>query len=441
MIVSGSQQGLDLLAKVLVDPGDRVLVETPTYLGALQAFSLFGPRFVAVASDAEGLLPDALDDAMRGAKFLYCLPNFQNPTGRLLPLDRRQALVERARALDLLILEDDPYGALSYDGETPPAIRTLAPERTVYMGSFSKVLAPGLRIGYVIAPPALRAKLVQAKQATDLHTATLSQQAVFEVVKNGFLDGHIPSIRALYRDQCEAMLAALARHMPEGVRWNRPRGGMEPAARRHVPVGGVAARHGCHRGAGAGGREQCRVRPRCAFLCGRPGVRVLAAGLRHRAAAAHRRRGGAFGTGDSRAGMSAAARSPHGLAGGWLGRRVVYGRCASPSQRTSQLSTGDRWRAGSLANTRSSDTSILCSLSSASEGNTGRSLISRSPRASPRRPGNPACGTRISRVQGSPGSIVTVSTPPGTGTSISPPISIRNALMGRSITRLRPWSA
>lgn len=226
MIVSGSQQGLDLLAKVLVDPGDRVLVETPTYLGALQAFSLFGPRFVAVASDTEGLLPDALDDAMRGAKFLYCLPNFQNPTGRLLPLARRQALVERARALDLLILEDDPYGALSYDGETPPAIRTLAPERTVYMGSFSKVLAPGLRIGYVIAPPALRAKLVQAKQATDLHTATLSQQAVFEVVKNGFLDGHIPSIRALYRDQCEAMLAALARHMPEGVRWNRPRGGM-----------------------------------------------------------------------------------------------------------------------------------------------------------------------------------------------------------------------
>lgn len=226
MIVSGSQQGLDLLAKVLVDPGDRVLVETPTYLGALQAFSMFSPQFVAVASDEEGLLPDALNESMRGAKFLYCLPNFQNPTGRLLPLERRQALVERARDLDLLILEDDPYGALSYDGETPPAIRNLAPERTVYMGSFSKVLAPGLRIGYVIAPPALRAKLVQAKQATDLHTATLSQQAVFEVVKDGFLDTHIPSIRVLYRDQCEAMLAALTHHMPAGVRWNRPRGGM-----------------------------------------------------------------------------------------------------------------------------------------------------------------------------------------------------------------------
>lgn len=226
LIVSGSQQGLDLLAKALVDPGDTVLVETPTYLGALQAFSLFAPRFVAVAADEEGLLPDALDASMRGAKFLYCLPNFQNPTGRLLPEARRRRLAERARELDLLILEDDPYGALSYDGETPPSIRSLAPERTVYMGSFSKVLAPGLRLGYVIAPPALRAKLVQAKQATDLHTATLSQLAVFEVVKDGFLDAHIPTIRKLYRAQCAAMLAALAQHMPVGVRWNRPRGGM-----------------------------------------------------------------------------------------------------------------------------------------------------------------------------------------------------------------------
>jgi len=226
LIVSGSQQGLDLIAKVLVDPADRILVETPTYLGALQAFSVFSPQYVSVASDADGLLPEAMDESMRGAKFLYCLPNFQNPTGRLLPLERRRQLVERARELDLLILEDDPYGELSYEGEHLPAIRSLAPERTVYMGSFSKVLAPGLRIGYVIAPPALRAKLVQAKQATDLHTATLSQQAVYEVVKDGFLDTHIPTIRALYRDQCQAMLAALEHHMPQGVRWNQPRGGM-----------------------------------------------------------------------------------------------------------------------------------------------------------------------------------------------------------------------
>lgn len=226
LIVSGSQQGLDLLSKALVDPGDTVLVETPTYLGALQAFSLFGPKFIPVAADEDGLLPESMDESMRGAKFLYCLPNFQNPTGRLLPEARRRQLAQRARDLDLLILEDDPYGALSYDGETPPSIRSLAPERTVYMGSFSKVLAPGLRLGYVIAPPALRAKLVQAKQATDLHTATLSQMAVYEVIKDGFLDTHIPTIRTLYRDQCQTMIDALERHMPQGVRWNRPRGGM-----------------------------------------------------------------------------------------------------------------------------------------------------------------------------------------------------------------------
>jgi len=226
LIVSGSQQGLDLLAKVLVDPGDTVLVETPTYLGALQSFSLFAPKYVSIASDEDGLLPEALTESMRGAKLLYCLPNFQNPTGRLLSEARRYRLAERARELDLLILEDDPYGELSYDGATPPSIRSLAPERTVYMGSFSKVLAPGLRLGYVIAPLALRSKLVQAKQATDLHTATLSQMAVYDVIKDGFLDTHIPTIRALYRDQCAAMLAALAQHMPAGVRWNTPRGGM-----------------------------------------------------------------------------------------------------------------------------------------------------------------------------------------------------------------------
>ncbi|WP_153112180.1 PLP-dependent aminotransferase family protein [Propionivibrio limicola] len=226
LMVSGSQQGLDLLAKVLINPGDTVLVETPTYLGALQAFSLFSPKYVSIAADADGLLPEAMDASLRGAKFLYCLPNFQNPTGRLLPEDRRRRLAEKARELDLLILEDDPYGELSYAGDTPPSIRSLAPERTVYMGSFSKVLAPGIRLGYVIAPEALRAKLVQAKQATDLHTATLSQMAAYEVVKDGFLDSHIPTIRELYGKQCQAMLDALERHMPEGVTWNRPKGGM-----------------------------------------------------------------------------------------------------------------------------------------------------------------------------------------------------------------------
>jgi 2-aminoadipate transaminase len=226
LMVSGSQQGLDLLAKVLIDPGDRVLVETPTYLGALQAFSLFEPKYVSIPSDDDGVIPEAMGESLRGAKFLYCLPNFQNPTGRLLAEERRYQLAQKARELDLLILEDDPYGELSYAGDTPPSIRSLAPERTVYMGSFSKVLAPGIRLGYVIAPEALRAKLVQAKQATDLHTSTLSQMAAYEVVKDGFLDLHIPTIRKLYSDQCQAMLSALSRQMPEGVRWNAPKGGM-----------------------------------------------------------------------------------------------------------------------------------------------------------------------------------------------------------------------
>ncbi|MDR0577521.1 MAG: PLP-dependent aminotransferase family protein [Candidatus Accumulibacter sp.] len=226
LIVSGSQQGLDLLAKALIDPGDRVLVETPTYLGALQAFSLFGPRFVSIASDADGLMPETLSEPLRGAKFLYCLPNFQNPTGRLLAEERRHRLAEKARELDFIILEDDPYGDLSYAGGAPCSIRSLAPERTVYMGSFSKILSPGIRLGYLIAPDVLHAKLVQAKQATDLHTSTLSQMAAYEVVKDGFLEGHIPAIRKLYGDQCRAMLDALSRHMPDGVRWSSPKGGM-----------------------------------------------------------------------------------------------------------------------------------------------------------------------------------------------------------------------
>lgn len=226
LIVSGSQQGLDLLAKALINEGDKVLVEAPTYLGALQSLSLFSPHYVPIAADEEGLQPEALTDDMRGAKLLYVLPNFQNPTGRLLSQSRRHALVQRARELDFLILEDDPYGALSYDGHVPPSIRSLAPERTVYMGSFSKVLAPGLRLGYVIAPPALRSKLVQIKQATDLHTATLTQMAVYEVLKTGILTHHLPEIRTLYAAQCTAMLEALKRYMPEQVRWNSPRGGM-----------------------------------------------------------------------------------------------------------------------------------------------------------------------------------------------------------------------
>ena len=231
MLVSGSQQALDLLGKVLINPGQPVLVETPTYLGALQAFNLFEPIYRSVASDEEGLLPEAITaELAKDAAFLYALPNFQNPTGRTLHEDRRRALIDRAIALNLLVIEDDPYGDLRYRGEAQPSLLSLAThagcENVVRLGSFSKTLAPGLRLGYIAAPTALISKLIQAKQATDLHTATVTQMAVYEVIKDGFLDTHVPKTCALYRHQCDAMLAALKEHMPAGVTWTTPEGGM-----------------------------------------------------------------------------------------------------------------------------------------------------------------------------------------------------------------------
>ncbi|AXF86129.1 2-aminoadipate transaminase [Ephemeroptericola cinctiostellae] len=227
IIVSGSQQALDLIAKVFIDPNDKVLVETPTYLGALQAFSMFDPAYVSVDSDEHGLIPEALTaEVTKDAKFLYALPNFQNPTGRMMSEERRQTLVEKAREHDLLVVEDDPYGALWYEAAPPASLLSRMPERVIHMGSFSKVLAPGLRLGYLIAPIEITKKFEQAKQATDLHTSTIAQRVVYEVVKDGFLDEHIPSIRERYKNQAHAMLDALTAYMPKGVTWNQPAGGM-----------------------------------------------------------------------------------------------------------------------------------------------------------------------------------------------------------------------
>lgn len=227
LITTGSQQGLDLLGKVLLDVDSKLLVETPTYLGALQAFSLSEPKFVSVPSDDHGLVPSALTrDYTDGARFIYCLPNFQNPTGRRLPLERRKELVRIATAAGLLLVEDDPYGALSYSGEQLPTLLSMNPKGVVHMGSFSKILAPGLRVGYLIAPEELHRKLVQAKQAADLHTPSFTQRIVHETIKDGFLDQHIPKIRDLYASQCRVMLDAMQQHFPSTVSWNQPEGGM-----------------------------------------------------------------------------------------------------------------------------------------------------------------------------------------------------------------------
>ena len=226
LMVSGSQQALDLLGKVLIDEGSRVLVETPSYLGALQAFSLYRPQFVSVETDEHGLIPRSVDPVAQGARLLYALPNFQNPTGRTLSVERRLELVETCARHGLPLIEDDPYGALSYNGEPLPKMVTMNPDGVIYMGSFSKVLTPGIRLGYVVAPQPLVRQLELVKQAADLHTSQLTQMVVHEVIKDGFLQRHIPTIRTLYANQCQAMLTAMTEHFPPGVSWTEPEGGM-----------------------------------------------------------------------------------------------------------------------------------------------------------------------------------------------------------------------
>ncbi|MFZ6759000.1 PLP-dependent aminotransferase family protein [Undibacterium sp. Ji50W] len=226
LMVSGSQQGLDLIGKVLVDEGSKVLVETPSYLGALQAFSVYRPEFESVDTDEHGVVPASVAAKGAGARLMYALPNFQNPTGRTLSVERRFELVETCARMGIPLIEDNPYGDLCYSGEPLPKMLNMNPGGVIYMGSFSKVLTPGIRLGYVVGPTPLIRKLEQAKQAADLHTAQLTQMVVHEVIKDGFLTEHIPTIRALYAKQCNAMLEAMSKHFPESVQWTRPEGGM-----------------------------------------------------------------------------------------------------------------------------------------------------------------------------------------------------------------------
>jgi 2-aminoadipate transaminase len=226
LITTGSQQGLDLAGKVLLDAGSRIAVEAPTYLGALQAFNAYEPEFQAVECDADGPLPQAVG-AAAGARALYVLPNFQNPSGRCIGAARRRALVDVAGRIGLPMVEDNPYGDLWFDAPPPPPLAALAPDSVLYLGSFSKVLAPGLRLGYLAAPEELFPKLLQAKQAADLHTPGFNQRIVHEVVRGGFLREHVPRIRARYRRQRDAMRGALERCLGAlGCRWTVPSGGM-----------------------------------------------------------------------------------------------------------------------------------------------------------------------------------------------------------------------
>ncbi|RDI96108.1 PLP-dependent aminotransferase family protein [Meiothermus sp. QL-1] len=232
-IVSGSQQGLDLIGKVLIDPGARVLVEAPTYLGALSAFNPYEPEYVSLPIDEEGLEPGALEAALQAgaARFLYVMPTFQNPSGRLMGLKRRQALVELARKYRVLIVEDDAYAELYFSGRPLPTLYALDQElgggNVIYLSTASKTLAPGLRVAWVVGPGPVIQKITHAKQGADLHSPTLNQMLVYELVKEeAWYQGQIQRIRTTYQARCAWMLEALQRHMPKEVGWHTPQGGM-----------------------------------------------------------------------------------------------------------------------------------------------------------------------------------------------------------------------
>ncbi len=228
LISSGSQGALDAVGMILISKGDYVAVESPTYLGALQAFAPYEPRYVPLEADDHGLIPESLEAAARTTpiKFVYLVPTFQNPTGRTLPLSRRRDIARIIQANDLLLVEDDPYSALRYKGEHLPPIKTMAPDHVVYVGTLSKVFAPGLRIGYCLAPELLRKWMVIVKQGIDLHTSTYNQALAAEYIAGGHLQTHLPKVISLYRPKLQAMLAALERHFPADFKWSRPQGGM-----------------------------------------------------------------------------------------------------------------------------------------------------------------------------------------------------------------------
>lgn len=238
LITSGSQQALDLIGKVFINPGDRILVEEPTYLGALQAWNAYGAEYVTVPVDENGMITDMLEEALRtGPKFIYLLPNFQNPTGVTISLERRKALIELADRYGVPIIEDDPYGQLRYEGSHLPPVVVLdgqfresgtAPYRgnVIYLSTFSKILSPGIRLAWVIAPAEVIRMLVMAKQGTDLHTATFNQMVAYEVSRGGFLDRHVWLIRRVYGERRNVMLDAMAEFFPKEARWTHPQGGL-----------------------------------------------------------------------------------------------------------------------------------------------------------------------------------------------------------------------
>jgi 2-aminoadipate transaminase len=237
LITSGSQQALDFIGRLFLNRGDYIVVESPSYLGALQAWNAYGAQYISVPMDENGMIVDELEKALRiGPKFIYVLPNFQNPSGATLSLERRQRIVELADKYGVPIVEDDPYGQLRYEGEHLPSLVYLDSQyrgddgtytgNVIYLSTFSKLLAPGIRMAWVVAPEQVIRKLVHTKQAADLHTATFNQIVTYEVGKGGFLDEHVKVIRAVYKERRDMMLETMDEIWPSGTSWTKPHGGM-----------------------------------------------------------------------------------------------------------------------------------------------------------------------------------------------------------------------
>jgi 2-aminoadipate transaminase len=236
LITNGSQQALDLVGKLLLNPGDGVLVERPTYLGALQAFNQYEARYTVVPMDDDGMQVDEVEreltqqranSAGQRLKFIYALPNFQNPTGRSMSLTRRKHLVQLSSHFGVPIVEDDPYGELRYEGEHLPTLKSLdADGSVIYLGTFSKILAPGFRLGWVVADPEAMEALLHGKQPSDLHTGMAQQMATYEVAKGPFIDQHVERIKAFYRERRDVMLRAIEEHFPSDAHYTRPAGGL-----------------------------------------------------------------------------------------------------------------------------------------------------------------------------------------------------------------------
>jgi 2-aminoadipate transaminase len=232
VVTVGSQMGLDMVTRIFVDPGDVVLAEGPSYVGALGSFAAYQAQVVHVAMDADGLIPAALREALaavertgRRVKFLYTIPNFHNPAGVTLSITRRAEVLEICRRHNVLVVEDNPYGLLGFDGQTYPALRSTDPDNVVYLGSFSKTFAPGLRVGWVLAPHAVREKLVLAAESATLCPPTLTQMIVSRYLSTHDWKGQIKTYREAYRERRDAAISALEQHMPAGCSWNKPDGG------------------------------------------------------------------------------------------------------------------------------------------------------------------------------------------------------------------------